>query len=358
MSIAKKLTSLGAVFSLLLAGAVLLNGNNGWAAQQSAAMAAPAEQAPYALKEFIKLVKHNKKDLQTLLPSLKARGVGFEVTPQIEKKLHKAGASPEFIATVKDYTPSAVAARAKGPHHVFSKAESDAYNKVKQQTDPAAIIQAANDFAEKFPKSPLLTYVYGMEAAAYQLQNDPQNVVKYGEKSLVLDSSNLMSLLMVASILPQPQMMNVPDAMKLSHLNLAETYANKALKEIGKLPKLPNETDPAYEARKNGVASRAYAALGMVHLERAGMAIQPPDMKELGLSEQNYRTAIAKAQTPAPTVYYRLGEVCSQQGKMADAISAFSNASKLGQGTIIQQLADQQIAALKQKQSQAGAAGK
>lgn len=355
MSIAKKLTGLGLAFSLLLAGAVLLNGNNGWAAQHSAATAAPAAQAPYALKEFIKLVKHNKKHLQTLVPSLEARGVGFEVTPQIEKKLQKAGASPEFIATVKNNTPSA---RAKGPHHVFSKAESDAYNKVKQQTDPAAIIQAANDFAQKFPKSPLLTYVYGMEAAAYQLQNDPQSVVKYGEKSLILDPSNLMSLLMVASILPQPQMMNVPDAMKLSHLTLAETYANKALQEINKLPKLPNETDPAYEARKNEVASRAYAALGMVHLERAGMAIQPPDMKELGLSEQNYRTAIAKAQKPSPAVYYRLGEVCAQEGKLADAISAYSNASKLAQGTVIQQMADQQIAALKKKQTGAGAAGK
>jgi tetratricopeptide (TPR) repeat protein len=358
MSYAKKLMSVRVVLSVLLAGGVLLSGEPGWSAQAQAAKAAPTLEAPITEKELINLVKHNKKHLPTLGPTIEARGVDFELTPDIEKSLRKAGADDTFVAALKNFTPSARAAQAGGSHPPFTKEESDAYNQIKGGQDPDKIIQDSTAYAQKYPKSPLLTYVYGMEAAAYQQKNDADNVVKYGLKSLELDSNNLMSLLLVSSIFPQPQMMNVPDAMKENRLKLAETYASKALQQIVKLPKLPNETDQAYQQRLGQVEGGAYASLGMVHLERSRMALQPPDLEELGKAEQNYKTAIAKSKDPNPTDYYRLGEIYVSEGKLDDAMAAFSNAGKLAPGTIIQQLADRQIKDLKQKQSQAKAPAK
>ncbi len=360
MSYVKKLMSAGVVLSVLLAGGALLSGETGWSAQAqgAAAKAAPTLETPITEKDLIKMVKHNKKHLATLSPALESQGVNFEVTPEIEKRLRKAGADDAFIATVKSYTPSARAARAKASGPGFTKEESDAYNQIKSERDPDKIIQEATAYVQKFPKSPLLTYVYGMEAAAYQQKNDAENLVKFGEKSLEVNSNNLISLLLVSSVLPQPQMMNVPDAIKENRLQLAELYANKALQEIAQLPKLPGETDPAFQERKVELASEAYSALGMVHLERAGMSIQPPDMGELAKAEKNYRAAVEKTAKPDPGDYYRLGETYSQEGKVDDAIAAFTNASKLAQGTIIQQMADQQIKALNQKKAQAGAPAK
>jgi len=350
MSYAKKVISVGAVISVLLAGSVLLSGELGWSAQQ-ASKAAPTLEAPITEKELIKLVKHNKKHLDTLAPTIEARGVDFELTPDIEKSVRKAGADDAFIANLKNFTPSARAAQAKGPH--ITEAEAQAYNQLKSETDFDKLIQEADAYARNYPKSPLLTYVYSMEANAYQQKNDAANVVKYGEMSLELKPDNLMSLLLVSSILPQPQMLNVADAEKGKRLNLAENYAKKALQEINQLPKLPNETDQAYQQRKDLVVSGAYSSLGMVHLERSGMAIQPPDLVELGKAEQNYKTAIEKSNDPNPADYYRLGEIYSQEGKLDEAIAAFSNAGKLAPGTVIDQMADRQVKALKQRKAQA-----
>jgi len=351
--------SAGVVLSVLLAGGGLLSGEPGWSAQAAqAAKAAPTLETPLTQQELIKLLKHNKKHLTTVSPAVESQGVDFELTPDIEKKLRKAGADDAFIATVKNYTPSARAARAESAAPTFSKAESDAYNQIKYERDPDKIIQEATAYAQQYPKSHLLTYVYGMEASAYQQKNDAENVVKFGLKSLQIDSDNLMSLLLVSSILPQPQMMNVPDAIKENRLELAELYAKKALQEIEKLPKLPNETDPVFGERKAQISSEAYSSLGMVHLERSMMSIQPPDKAELAKAEENYRTAVGKASKPDPGDYYRLGEVYAQEGKVDDAIAAFTKAGNLAQGTVIQQMADHQIKALNQKKAQEGTPAK
>lgn len=350
MFYAKKVISVGVVASILIAGGLLLTAVPAWSAQQ-ASKAAPAAQAPLTEKELIKLVKHNKKHLNTLAPEIEARGLGFELTPDIEKSLHKAGADDAFIANLKNYTPSGRAASAGGPQ--VTPAEAKAYNQIKAETDPDKLIQNANAYAQSYPKSPLLTYVYAMAGNAYQQKNDAVNAVAYGEKSLQLDPNNLMSLLLVSSILPQPQMLNVGDAVKEQRLNLAETYANKALQIISQLPKLPNETDLAFQQRTGDIASEAYSSLGMVHLERSRMALQPPDMQQLAKAEENYKLAIAKTKNPNPADYYRLGEVYSQEGKLDDAIEAFSNAGKLAPGSIIEQLANQEIKSLKQRKAQA-----
>lgn len=347
----KKVISLGTILTLVLSVGVVLSGRPCSAAQKTGAAAtkpAPVEPA-LAEKDLIKLIKHNRHHLEKVAEEVKARGLDFEFTPEIEKKVKKAGADPNLITYMKQYTPSAIAARksgVKGP--VVSTAEATAYNNLKGERDPDTMIKDAESFVQQFPKSPLLAYIYAIEATAYQQKNDAANVVKYGEKSLNIDPKNLMSLIMVSVVLPQPQMLRgVTEAQKIDRLNTAAQYAHQALQEIDKLPKHPQETDAAYEKRKNQIASDVYSSLGMVHLERATMGLVGMDQGELAKAEQNYKMAIAKSSPPSPADYYRLGEAYVGEKKIDDAIDAFTKAGQLGEGTVIQQLAEQQVQKLK-----------
>ena len=360
MSWTKKAVSLGTVWTLTLAGSVLINGRPARAAQQAPKSSAPVE-APLEEKELIKLIKHNRNHLEKVAKEVETRGTDFEFTPDIVKKLTKAGATDQLVTYMKQFTPSARAARkAKVGGAEVSAAEGEAYNQLKNAKSPDTVIKDADDFTVKYPKSPLLTYVYALEASAYQQKNDAVNVVKYGEKSLDLDSSNLISLLMVSSVLPQPQMLNnISDAEKEKRLGKAVEYAQRALKEIDQLPKQPNESADAYQKRKDQIASGAYASIGMVHLERSRMALEGLDQGELAKAEQSYKDAISKSGDPNPADYYRLGEVYRGENKLDDAITAFSKAGQLAPGTVIEQLANQQVQELKKaKNSQPQTAAK
>ena len=184
--------------------------------------------------------------------------------------------------------------------------------------------------------------------------------MKYGEKSLELDPNNLISLLMVSSVLPQPQMLeNISDTEKEKRLAAAADYAQKALKEIDQLPKQSNESDDVYQKRKNQISAGAYASLGMVHLERAQMALVGMDQSELAKAEESYKSAIAKSENPNPADYYRLGEVYRGENKLDDAIAAFTKVAQVAPGTVFEQLANKQIQALKKAEaSQPNAAAK
>ena len=352
MSWTKKSVSLGTIWALFLAGGILLNGQPATAAQEAAKPAAQAAgpvEAPFNEQDLIKLIKHNKSHLEKVADAVKTRGTDFEFTPDVLKKLSKAGANEQLITYMKQFTPSARAAlKSKVGTAEVSAEEGEAYNKLKSETNPDAVIKDADEYTAKYPKSPLLTYIYALEAGAYQQKNDAQNVVKYGEKSLDLDPNNLISLLMVSSVLPQPQMLsNISDTEKEKRLTAAADYAQKALKEIDQLPKQPNETDAAYQKRKDQIAAGAYASLGMVHLERAQMALVGLDPGELAKAEESYKSAITKSNPPNPADYYRLGEALRGQNKLDEAIAAFSKAAQLAPGTVFEQLANQQVQALK-----------
>ena len=245
MSWTKKVISLGTVWALALAGCVLMNGRPARAAQEAQQAAKPSApvEAPLQENELIKLIKHNRSHPENVAKEVQTRGTDFEFTADIVKKLNKAGATDQLVTYMKQFSPSARAARkSKAGGAAVSPEEAETYNKLKSSRDPDTIIKSSDSFTAQYPKSSLLTYVYALEASAYQQKNDAANVVKYGEKSLDLDSGNLMSLLMVSNVLPQPQMLaNISDAEKEKRLGMAEQYAEKALQEIDQLPKQTNE---------------------------------------------------------------------------------------------------------------------
>ncbi len=344
----KQALRMGLLTALLAVGMVGARQMSALALAPQGASAPALAQAPLTEKQVIALVKHNKKHLDRITSELNARGVAFDVTPAIAKALKKAGATPELITTIQNLGPTARAAKTNKPAGpTISPAETQAFQAIEHELDPDRQIQLANAFATKYPNSPLLTFVYAFEANAYQQKNDADDTVKYGEMSLKLKPNNLLSLMIVGSVLPQPQELQGSDVDKVQRLNEAEQDDKEALQIISQLPQEPNETPAAYANRKAAVASGVYAALGLVYFQRAEMGLTGPDPQELAKAEKYYLNAVNAEPTPNPADYYRLAEVYEAEGKTPQAIDAFTKAAQAAQGSPIQTMAQQQIQRLK-----------
>jgi tetratricopeptide (TPR) repeat protein len=226
---------------------------------------------------------------------------------------------------------------------------------IQNELDPDKQLQMVNDFATKYPDSPYLSDMYFFAAYAAQQKGDVPKILDYGEKSLKAKNDNMRTLLLMASILPRPQVAQGADAEK--RLSEAEADANKVLQMIPQLPKPPNQTDDQFQQAKNAVGAEAHAALGMVHLQRSSQALTGPDIEELSKAEKEYKAAVS-VPNPNPEDYFRLGEAYRNQNKTDEAIEAFTKASQLSQGTPLQTYADQQLKAMKEKKAQTPAAPK
>ena len=311
----------------------------------------PEGSVPLSEKEVTKEIKSSPA--ATVIKEVKERFVDFDMTPEIEKKLRKAKATDEEIQAVKEAGPKARAQNAKlemgsgGGAKDIPKEQGTAYNAIKTELDPDKAIAECEDFAKKYPDSPALTYVYSFEANAYQQKADVDKVVEYADKSLKLNGDNLMSLVLSIGIMPQPQYMNNHKAEQEKILQDTQTRANHALELIAKLPKLPTESDEDYQKRLGEIGSQVHGPLGMFHLEMANQSLSGMDKTELGKAEEEFNAAVSKTAHPDPRDYYRLGEAYKLDGKIDDAIQAFTRAGELGQGTLIKTYADQQVAELK-----------
>jgi hypothetical protein len=317
---------------------------------------------PMTEKEVMKEVK--SAPAETVIKDVKERGVNVDMTPDFEKKLRKAGATNEVVEAVRRAGPKASAQMAKmfiGPGQAgtldIPKEEVQAFDAIKGELDPDKVIALAADFARKYPESPLLSHVYSYSANGYQQKGDAEKVVEYTEKGLKLKPDNLMCLIMSLGMLPQPQYLNNHEADRDKILQEAESEAGRALQLISQIPKQPNETDADLQRRLARVASPVHASLGMVHLDLASEVLAGPDKDELAKAEQEFKTALT-TDRPDPTDYYRLGEVYKLEGKLDDAIGAFTKASEIGQATMIKAYADRQVEELKRRKAQGSAAPK
>jgi len=314
-------------------------------------MKKPEGPVPLSEKEVTKEIKSSPAE--TVINDVKARGVDFDTTPEIEKKLRKAKASDEVVQAVKEAGPKARTQNAKlqmgpgGNSQNIPKEQATAYNAIKTELDPDKAVSLCDDFAKNYPDSPALTYVYAFEANAYQQKADIEKVVEYADKSLKLNGDNLMSLVLSLGMMPQPQYLKAHQADQEKILQEALARANHALELISKLPKLPTESDEDYQKRLGEISSQVHGPLGMVHLQLANQSLSGADKTELGKAEEEFNAALTKTSHPDPQYCYRLGETYKLDGKIDDAIQAFTRAGELGQGTMIKTYADQQVAELK-----------
>jgi tetratricopeptide (TPR) repeat protein len=314
---------------------------------------------PMTEKEVVAELK--KKDgTDQLMKDIEKRGVQFEMDADTEKRLRKAKATDDIIKAITAAGPKERAAAAKatalaGGGLALSKEEGADYHTLQSELDPDKAISLANAFALKYPSSPALSYVYSMEAVAYEDKGDAAKIVEYGEKSLALKKDNFMALMLLSYAIPQPQFINQHQADEEQQLTAADTYCQQALTVVDSLKPQPTESEADFARRKAGYTSAIHANLGMIHLDRAQLSLMGMDMDELAKAEKEYRLAVADTDHPDPAVYFRLGDSCKLQGKFDDAIAAYTKSSELAKGAL-KQMADQQADAMKKLKAQAAGA--
>ena len=304
-------------------------------------------KAPLTQKELTGLMKSNNAPKVPAI--LEERGVDFEMTPEIEKKLRKVRADDFLIALIKRSGPAARAERAAkldGTPPVTPR-EMKEFKAIQNELNPDVGLQLAADIELMYPNSVLLTYVYTLAAASHSSKQEYAEAIAKCEKALNLKSDNLMALLIVVPLMPQPQLLGGGDAEQ--KLKNAEDYANQALKQVDELKAEPLETPEQFASRKLLYQRDLHSALGMIHMQRAMQSLGEPDAQELELSEQEFQTAVTISTDPTTVDYYRLGEVLERQNKFDAAIQAFTRSSDLGAGTVVKAYADERIAALKKE---------
>jgi len=232
-------------------------------------------------------------------------------------------------------------------------AEIKDFQAIQDELDPDRTIQLVNDFEKNYPTSRGLPQAYLKAASIYRQKGDLNHAAEYGEKSLKIAGDNPVALILVASVLPQPNSLQGSDLVKEKKLAEAEEYANKALKLIEQLPKQPNIPDEQWNEAKADLSIMAHSSLGMVHLQRSTMSLTGADPEELGKAEKEYQAAVSMTKNIDPADYFRLGEVQEKVGKVDDAIGAFSKAGELDQSGQIKALADQAVGRLKKKKGEA-----
>jgi tetratricopeptide (TPR) repeat protein len=308
---------------------------------------------PLSEKDVTKDIKNNPAE--AVIKEVKERGVDFEMTPAIEKKLRKANATDAVVEAVRQAGPKEREQAAKAPIGAspagtvhIPQDQTQAYDAIRTELDPDRDVSLVDDFAKKYPDSPLLSFVYSFGANAYQQKGDVEKTVDLCEKSLKANPDNLMALIINIGMLPQPQYLNNHSADREKILQEAESEANHALELIPKrLTKKGDESDGDYQKRLADFESQVHGPLGMTYLEMATGGLVGADKAELEKAEHEFNTAVTSSSRPDPRDYYRLGEAYKMDGKLDDALQAFTKASELGQGTMIKTFADQQIGEIK-----------
>ncbi len=221
------------------------------------------------------------------------------------------------------------------PPVVVSPEEQAAFQEALNQPGADQMIALAEKFLQDYPESNLRSHVFSALATAYQQKNDYDKVLENGEKSIALDPDNVMSLVIVAQVLPQRlEGSGLEMAQKLSR---AERYARHGLELVDSLSQPANVLPEDFEKKKATLSSMLHSALGLVYLQRGAF----------GNAQEEYKIAVSLGSPPDPTDYFRLGEAYRSERKYDEAIEAFEKAAELSLGTMINQLATEQVQKLK-----------
>lgn len=224
-----------------------------------------------------------------------------------------------LLATMAAGIPvQAVAAQAPAPpapqkRALKSQEEQKSLQAVLQATTPDARIAAAEDFITKFPKSDFRCLALLSEAQSYQMKNEYEKMVIYGERTLDADpddATKLQTMLMLANGIAQRT--REFDLDREEKLGRVEKYANGSLDMLKTIPKPnPNLPDEQWEGFKNQMASDAHEALGMAALVR----------KNYDQAISEFKTAVTVTKEPEPAAEVRLAAAYNKAGKYDDAIA-------------------------------------
>ena len=200
------------------------------------------------------------------------------------------------------------------PMKAKSAKEGQAFNAILQAPDPDARIKAANELITNFADTDFKGIALYLEAEAYQMKNDSDKAIVYGEQAVEADPKNYQALVLLAKTYAATTKAN--DLDKEEKLTKTEKYANSAL-EVLKTAEKPNTqlTDAQWTEGKNDLMGQCYLALGIVATYR----------NKMDDAKANF-TKVAELD-PDPTDLIRAGRALIDAKKFEEAITWLDKAA-------------------------------
>ncbi|MBZ5682464.1 MAG: hypothetical protein LAO24_20420 [Acidobacteriia bacterium] len=210
---------------------------------------------------------------------------------------------------------AAAAPQGKRPPQAKTQPEYDAFNAIKQLTDPAAQEKAANDFAAKFPDSELRILAYQAAMRSYEQANNGDKMIDMAHKVLSYDADDPEALVGLAHALAERT--RDSDLDKDQRLEEAKKSAQRALITVDTDVPTVGQPPDRVEAYKGYIRSEAYDVLGKISF----------DAKAWADAETNFRKSIdALPQQPDPIAIFRLAVALDMQSKYPEAMKYVNQA--------------------------------
>lgn len=235
----------------------------------------------------------------------------------------------------KDAAKDASPAAAKKQPMAKSKAEYAAYVTAAAETDPAKAEAAANDFADKNPKSELRPLLYHRTMGLYQGAGNQAKTLEMARTLLKYEPDNSVALITAAQILANAK---DADLDKNARLAEADADARSALLHVDELPHPAAMTSEQFAEQLSQLKGMAHEVLGLVAF------------KKLDYSDtvKEYNLAVAEEKSGVENdLWLRLAIAHDKNGEYPEASEAVNKAIAGSQaGTQIRTLAEQEKAHL------------
>lgn len=203
---------------------------------------------------------------------------------------------------------AATAPQGKRPPQAKTQPEFEAYKAGIALTDPAAV-EAADDFAAKYPDSELRVMLYKAAMGRYQQANNADKMLEMAQKALTMDPDDPQALLGAAQVLAERT--HDTDLDKDQKLAEAKKDAERALVTIDTdLPTTgyPPDQLAMFKARSR---SDAYAIIGTIAF----------NAKNWSEAETELRKSVeADPQEPDSVSIFRLAVSLDMQNKIPEAM--------------------------------------
>lgn len=224
-------------------------------------------------------------------------------------------------APAQGATPGAAAPAAKRPPQAKSTPEFDAYNAAKNNTDPAAMEKAVDDFATKFPDSELRLLLYKMAMRLCQNANDAEKTEAMGRKVLSFDENDPEALVIVAEVITEKT--HDSDLDKDQRYAEAASMSQKATETVDTDIQVPAGTpQDKIDLYKSLLRSNAYSILGTIDFKKENYAKAEEDLQ---------KSIDAFPSSPDPVVMLRLALALDKQGKYPEALKVANRTVELTQ---------------------------
>jgi len=181
-------------------------------------------------------------------------------------------------------------------NQVGSQQELDDYQRLHGEVNPDLKRELIERFAQDYPESGLLAYVYQDGFYLGRRANDLKVMILYGEKSLQLWPGNCTLLTELAGVYVQRNL-----------LEEAESKAAAALALLNRASRPADIPEPQWAADKKALLSRNHDTLGFAHLRRAHL-IQDAGVRRIEADDAIARFRQALEQRPVDDfAFYGLG---------------------------------------------------